>query len=286
MPYVGEGRVERAVYNGGAHGVVATQDGGIVAPMGRRGILLMEPKQEHSQRVRVLTAADEALYIYKLVSLSDPARGTILACAGRRGGLASTPLAGVGLENHGKRLRPTGVDFVDVAALGVAGSPFAAVGLGLDCSIHLVRNLLTDRTSKMIHFSPPGERAYRILCADGHVFILTDKALYAFVDLARKFLDGEPIGGMTITRKLDLEAVDFSIADDHSLLVVMPEFVSRIDIDSFIARDAGQFGRPAYLSPSSAGNGSVPTSLMDESMETLNESAWERSEELELAGVA
>lgn len=286
VPHPGEGQVERAVYNGGAHGAIATQDGGIVAPMGRRGILLMGPTQEHSQRVRVLTAVDEALYIYKLVTLSDPARGTVLVCAGRQGGLASMPLSGNRLESYGKRLRPANVDFVDVAALSVEGYPFAAAGLGLDCSIHLMRDLLTDRTSKRIHFSPPNERAYRILCTEGHVFLLTDKALYGFFDLAREFVEGRPIDGLTFIRKLDMEAVDFSITDDRFLLVVMPETVYRIAIDSFIARDGVKADESGLLSPSTPKNGSVPTSSWVESMETIDTPAWERSEELELAPVA
>src|SRR5262249_13596049 len=161
--------------------VVGIQGGGIAAALGHRGILLLGPRQEGAQRVRVLRSAEDSLYSYKLVSLSDPDRGTILACACRRGGLASMPLSGVIPESYGKKLRPTGVDFVDVAALGIEGFPFAAAGLGLDGSIHLVRDLLTDRTSKMIHFSIPGERAYRILSAEGHIFVLTDRSLYGFV---------------------------------------------------------------------------------------------------------
>jgi hypothetical protein len=281
VPLLGTGHVERASYFGGAHGVFATQGGGIAAPMGRSGILLMGPLSTQSQRVRVLAASDDSLYAYKLVSLSDPDRGTILACAGRRGGLSSLPLSGPGLENYGKKLRPAGVDFVDIAALGVEGFPFGAAGLGLDCSIHLVRDMLTDRTSKMMHFSPPGERAYRLLCAEGHVFLLTDKGLYAFVDLARKFLEGEAIDGLTITRKLDLEAVDVALGGDRSLLVVMPDAVDRIEIDSFISRDRKRGGGLA----SGMGNGSVPRLSSEESMETLDTTAWTRSEELELAGV-
>ena len=59
------------------------------------------------------------------------------------------PLAGAGLENYGKKLRPVGVDFIDVAALDVEGFPFAVAALGLDCSIHFISDLLGDQTTTL-----------------------------------------------------------------------------------------------------------------------------------------
>ena len=50
VPRPGEDHVERSVYYGGAHGVEATHAGGIVAPMGRRGILLMGPMEAEAQQ--------------------------------------------------------------------------------------------------------------------------------------------------------------------------------------------------------------------------------------------
>jgi hypothetical protein len=234
--------------------------------------------------VQVLSPTDDSLYVYKLVSLSDPDRGTILVCASRRGGLAATPLSEVIPESYGKKLRPPGVDFVDVAALGNERFPFAAAGLGLDGSIHFVRDLLADRTSKMLHFCPLGERAYRILCAEGHVFVLTDRSLYGFVNLAKDFLDGKtPDRLMMNARKLDLEAVDISLTDDRSLLVVMPESVSRIAIQSFIAWDGSAGGRPSTASGSNASNCGCPTTTDDELVEGTR---WVRSEKFKLSKVA
>ena len=94
LPEPGGGHIPRTVFRGGAHDVVSTHGGCIIAPMGRRGILLMDPKRETAQSVRTLKPADEALYIYKVISLASPGRGEILACAGRQGGFATMPLAG------------------------------------------------------------------------------------------------------------------------------------------------------------------------------------------------
>jgi hypothetical protein len=96
----------------------------------------MDPKLEMAQSLRILKPADEALYIYKVVSLASLDPGELLACVGRRCGFATMPLDGAALEMHGKKLRTVGVNFVDISALDFHGVPFAVAALGLDCSIH------------------------------------------------------------------------------------------------------------------------------------------------------
>src|SRR5438128_1495905 len=44
VPEPGRWHIPRTIYHGGAHGVVSTHGGCIIAPMGRRGILLLDPK--------------------------------------------------------------------------------------------------------------------------------------------------------------------------------------------------------------------------------------------------
>jgi hypothetical protein len=276
------GHVPRTVFRGGAHGVTSTHDGCFIAPMGRRGILLTDPRPQTAQGVRILKPTDEFLYIYRIVSLASPGRGEIVACAGRRGGFATMPLAG--LENHGKKLRPPGVDFVDVAALDVDGFPFAVAALGLDCSIHFVGDLLGDQATKTLHLSLRGERAYRILCTEGHVLLLTDKGLYAFEDLAARFLRGEAINDPTSTW-LDLEAVDASLGPDRSLVVVMPDTVYHIEIDSLLEGESSRPGPPRNGSRSDPVAKMLPSGSDEGLWESFQESNWEESQELELAEV-
>lgn len=274
VPQSGDPLREHSVFHGGVHGVVGTPSGGFVAPMGRRGILLIEPNQMATRRVKVLKPADEALNIYKVVSLASPDRGEVLACAARRSGLAVMPLTGGGRESMGKRLRPPGVDFIDVAALGVEGYPLAAVASGLDCSLYFVRDLVGDGVTKTLRFKNTiGERAYRVLCAEGHVFLLTNKNLYAFANLAARFLHGESIDGRTEYQRLPLEAVDASVARNRSLLVVMSDCVHRIEIDSFIAGGARYAGHSRH-------------DKMSSGWESFDGSPWGHIEELELmAGI-
>jgi hypothetical protein len=275
-PEADEVHPARTVFDGGSHGVASTPAGCIIAPMGRRGILVMDPRPETPQRVRILKPADEALYVYKIVSLASPDRGTIVACAGRRGGFATMPLSGSGLESHGKKLRPVGVDFVDVAALDVDGFPFAVAALGIDCSIHFIADLLGDQMTTTLRLSSTAERAYRILSTEGHVFLLTDKRLYAFKDLAIRFLRGEAISDPN-ARFLELEAVDASLGPDRSLLVVMPDGVREIKLDSMVAEAGVSTGglRNGWRADSSSKM--IPTREIDE--------LWKQPEELELTQV-
>ncbi len=194
------------------------------------------------------------------------------------------PLAGVGIESHGKKLRPAGVDFVDVAALDVDGFPFAVAALGLDGSIHFVGDLLGDRATTTLHLGSRGERAYRILCTEGHVFLLTDKGLYAFEDLAARFLRGEAINDPMV-KWLDLEAVDASPGPDRSLLVVMPDTVYHIEIDSLLAGGSPRSVAPRNGSQTDSGAKMLPSDSDAGLWESFQESTWEESQGLELMEV-
>jgi hypothetical protein len=284
VPFLGQGHGERAVFNGGAHGVAVTRGGGIVAPMGRRGVLLMSPIQGQARGVNILEPADESFYVYKVVALAAPDRTEFLACAGRRGGFTAMPLAGDAPKAYGRCLRPHGVDFVDVAALAVDGFPLAVAALGLDCSIYLVRDL-GDMTSKKLQFNSNCERAYRLLCAEGHVFLLTDKSLYTFANLAERFLRGEEVNDTPISR-WKIDAVDASLGFDHTLLITMPDRVDQIEIDAFLARVGSRAGQSQSDSQIMVTEETPLASAGDEPWEPGDTPPWERSEEFELTQVA
>ena len=193
--------------------------------------------------------------------LGSGSRGS-LARAARRSGFAVMSFAGVGPGGFGKRLRPEGVDFVDVAPLGIDDHPFAVVALGLDCSLHFLRDPMGGGATKTLRCGDVDERAYRVLCAEGHVFLLTNKRLYVFADLASRFLVGEVIDGLTPVRSLDLEAVDASLAPDGSLLVVMPDSVYRMRTSSIVEQGtpAGQLRPSLQGEPSWESSAGLPGS--------------------------
>ncbi len=178
-------------------------------------------------------------------------------------------------------LRPARVDFVDVATLGVDEYPFAVAALGADCSIHLMRDLLDEQTSHTVHFNLNRERAYRIVCAGGHVFLLTNRRLHTFVNLAASFLQGRAVERKTLVRSFDIEAVDMTMAFDRSLLVVMPECVYAIEIDFLINDNAPLQDHRAANEKRTPVMG--PDSVTTESMGTSGNFPWEQLEHRELA---
>jgi hypothetical protein len=280
VPHLGEGHVERGVYYGGAHGVTSTPSGSIVAPMGRRGILRMRPKQAEAQPVTIMRPVLEALNIYKIACLGSPDHGEILACAARNGGFLAMRLTEVGFLERARGTRLADVDFVDVAALNVDGYPSAAVALGLDCSMHFVRDLLDDRPMQTLRYPGlDGQRAYRTLCAEGHVFLLTNRGLYVFIDLATRILKGMvPVHRRERVPSVSIEAVDVSLAFDRSLLVVTADAVHRIKIDALTGSDRGRFEALQVLPQQNASPVEGPTVLSNSPWELSGDSSWQQPE--------
>jgi hypothetical protein len=276
----GELQFTRGVFPGGAHGVAWTPSRHIIAPMGRKGLLVVGPKEVKAQRVRVIKPPDDSLNLYKVVSVSSPNRGEVLACAARGTGFVAMPLVGDDLADSGKSLCPAGADFVDVVSLEMGGHPYAVAALALDCSIVLARDLLDDATAETIHYGFRGERAYRILCTRGHIFLLTNRRLYTFVDLASRFLNGWEFDRQVKFHSLDIDAVDMSLAFDGSLLVVMPDCVYRIETGLLLEGNASGIGGPGINGHRTHAN--PPSSVTTEIMASFTGSAWERSENQEL----
>jgi hypothetical protein len=143
--------------------------------------------------------------------------------------------------------------------------------LGLDCSLHFVSDISGDARTQTLHLGFYGERAYRLLCAEGHVFMLTDKRLHAFPDLASRFLLGEPIDN-SVGRRVDVEAIDVSLGPDRSLLIVRPDDIWLMPIDVIIG--------------SAAQEDSHPPSVSVDPWENLDASPRQSLVEMELARVA
>jgi hypothetical protein len=275
--------IERDVYHGGAHGVAPRPNGCIAAPLGRHGLLIVGPKEIMARRVRVIKPPDDSLNLYRVVSIASPSRGEVLACAARHTGFVALPLIGEDLADSGKSFCPAGADFVDVGPLGMAGHPYAIAILALDCSIYLVRDLLEGTAAETLHYDFHGERAYRIICTGGHIFLLTNRRLYTFVDMASLFVEGRDFRSQVKFNSLDIEAVDMSLAFDGALLVVMPDCVYRIEIGLLIEGKAlGQGRRAANGQQVHAGSS---LSVSKEAMVSFSSSAWEQSEKPELLEV-
>jgi hypothetical protein len=113
--------------------------------------------------------------------------------------------------------------------------------------------------------SAGGERAYRLLCLEGHVFLFTDKRLYAFKDLAIRFLRGDAIVDPDAWA-VELEAVDMSSGPEGSLLVVKTDCVLEYRIDELVANAGASTTGPRNGWQADLGAKMIPTSAIDESL--------------------
>jgi hypothetical protein len=278
------GVFQRSVFHGGAHGVVSTESGSFAAPLGLKGLLLFKPNPTRRSKVTVLRPGINDFYCYKVASLGSVDGADVLACAARRGGFAVIAVASDRSIRTAKRINPTDTDFIDTCHLGSSSHPLAAAALVVDRSIYLTSNALNGRPL-IVRFDAIEGRAYRILSADGHIFMLTSKGLYALVGLASRFLRGEPMDS-TLARWMQFEAIDVSLTSGRQLLVVTPEGVCRIDVDSF-AKSAGsqQVGHASGHKGHQVITEDIQAELMSETWRSLNEPSKDEPEMVEFAGV-
>ena len=229
-------RASRVRIPHGAHGVVATASGIFLAPSGTQGILRFDPRRP--QEVTRDWSPGDSWYAYRLALVGTASGGEFACCVARRGGFFAWSVEPDRGPACARRLRGTGVDFVDVTPLGSETHPFAAAALGADGSLHFMRDVAHEPSVKTLRFTSSGERAYRLLSSEGHVFLLTDRRLLCYPSLARRFLEQSDIGGPERCQALEIEAVDIALGLDRSLLVVVADGFCRIPIDSLTEDDS------------------------------------------------
>jgi hypothetical protein len=204
-------------YGGGAHGIVATAAGGFVAPLGAGGLLLIDAGEGPDRRIkmRVGQIGQEALNVCKLARLGVVrARGEVVACAARRGGLVAITLdrGEVKPPIVGRLLNE--FDLVDVASLQSPQWPLAVATLSSDGAMLLSRNVLEDNLH-VLRLNILSSRAYSLLSAQGHLFVLTRDAMVVLPDLAARFLASESLGDQITGLAIPIQAADAFLAFDE-----------------------------------------------------------------------
>ena len=232
---------DRRIYEGGAHGVVATSQGGFAAPLGIGGVLVIDPVSDSEMRMGVIKSADKPIDYYKLAHLKGDDRSDWFAAAGRRAGLVGLELSfgpDGDLAAPSNSFEAEGLDVVGVCSLGSDEFPFAVAGLGVDGSIHLCKDLFGDELPRAIRPDGMLGDAYSIHHAEGHLFVLTSSDLYTFTGLVTRFLTNQELSAQASTRVLPLEAVDMELAGDE-FMVVMVDGVLILPVKDL----AGSIGR-------------------------------------------
>ena len=223
----------------GAHGIHPTTFGSFVAPIGHGGLLLVEPQNGSGYTMRLACPSGSENDFYAMAPLGGVTDQDLFACAARRGGLFS-----IVVRNDADavqvpwRYESPRVDFVDACSLNDPTNPRAIASLGLDCSIHFFRDVLSDEKPSTLRFKATEGHAmrgtaYSIRQAGGHLFVLTSEAHYAFPGLVADYFSGE----MDRARQIGfsgrpIEAVDIYTAYDQ-LFLMMPDHVMRIPAEEF-----------------------------------------------------
>jgi hypothetical protein len=215
----------------GAHGVTATASGHVLAPLGRNGIMVVEPPFRRKASVTALGDTKDGLYLYRVISLRSQAGIEVLACAARTAGIAAAEFSGPQTTQMMRTAEFYGLDIVDICPLDSVANSLALAALGRDGSIILFRDVLADAKPVTMKFNRVQGTAYRILSYRGELYVLTSRGVYTLGKLASRFLAEELHDGVvTQILTMEMDAIDANLAG-HWLLVVMPDEVRRFDAD-------------------------------------------------------
>jgi hypothetical protein len=249
------GKGFRSVFPAGAHGVIATPSGFCIAPLGRSGLMVVQPSAGEQQPVTIRKVPHEHFNFYKVVNISGFG-GELLVFAARMNGVGAMPflLKGTGLISS---VTYPGLDVVDVCSLGQSPHGAAIAAVSRDCTLILSQDALHDRKPTTIKYDDVKGTAYRVLNYDGNLLLVTSVAIYLLAGLSRRFLAGEPVAVKPAPVKtVNLKAVDANVVDNRWLLVVMPDGVSLINLDQLVGSvpavehaDATQDVSPKEMSP-------------------------------------
>ncbi len=224
-----------AVLEFGAHGILATRNGYFIAPMGHQGLMAVKASDAVQADVFLINDDSSEVQFYRSIALDGPENTDVIVSAVRDGGITAGILP-LDLKTHVvNTITPKSIDVVDVCSLG---SGLAVAALGRDGTLMLFRDILNDQEPANFRFKSIEGVAYRLLSARGHVFVLTNKALYMVADLAKRVIDGDPQDGReTQILTIPMTAVDANVFQDKYILVVNDKSnVFRVYLDA-VERD-------------------------------------------------
>jgi hypothetical protein len=221
----------------GAHDVLATNRGGFLAPLGPGGAASFDPDSNQSMVIRGIETEPQNKhgipYIYKIVSLGVSSNcQEIFAAACRGEGLGWIYLPPVGAPRLFRltQTKQRKVDYVDVCSMNSPSHRHALIALGRDSSLRFNLSPLSSDTYKVLDCSALDGTPYKVLAAQGHVFLLTSQGLYILPDQVDRILHGEAVGGAIAARHLSVDAFDFDIALGEWLLILEPRRVMAIPL--------------------------------------------------------
>ncbi len=215
----------------GSHGVSATASGHVIAPLGRNGIMVVEPPYRSETPPTALGDTREALYVYRVIGLRSHSGKEAIVCAARTAGIAAGEYSGPKTTHTMRKAVFEGLDVIDVCPLDADGDSLAVAALSRDGSVILFRDVLADEKPLTMKFKSVQGTAYRVLSYRGELYVLTSRGVHVLGKLSARFLADELHDGVvTQILPVPMDAVDANLAE-HWLLVVLPDEVRRFDAD-------------------------------------------------------
>ncbi len=222
------------VLEGGAHGVIASESGKILAPRGGEGLLIIAPSNDGRFIHKTLISPGVDPYFYQTVQVGPSESGREwFASACRDDGIALIRL-GPGEERGEfevmRRRNPrTGenADIVSLCPLNRPGYPYALALLAMDGTVYFTADVRTFAFMGMA-FDKLNGTPYTIHSAQGHLFILTSEKLCLMKDFADRAVR-DPGGlsrGPIKSFSLAVDAIDCSIVNDEFLLLVHDHYLT------------------------------------------------------------
>lgn len=209
----------RAVFAGGAHGVVATESGYFIALLGRKGLLLVKPEVGQQQEMRVTVGTEGLLYFYRMAALCDATGKETLVFANRRNGVGLSVFDANQESRNVHTLGFAGLDVVDVC--GVSRGSLSAVAISPTAEILWIKDTSKREDPLAMRLHGVEGQVYRVLATPQHLFVLTSSALYAFANLVGKVLYDKATTSSCFPFVVPMEAVDMSLYKNEYILLVM-----------------------------------------------------------------
>ncbi len=234
----GPAKDTRAVFAGGAHGVISTQSGYFIAPLGMNGLLIVKPDPDANSKYEMtVTTGMKNLYFYRMAVLRDTAGTEVLVFANRQNGVGVSPFHGEQNGGNVRIMRFEGLDVVDVC--GVSSGSLSAVAISSRGEVLWLKDA-SKRDEPLVMRSGVEGQVYRVLATTQHLFVLSSKALYIWSHLVESVLLNQDFTRESFPHVLPVEAVDMSLLNDDELMLVMgTNSIMGYKIDDIIRDSSG-----------------------------------------------
>jgi hypothetical protein len=224
-----------AFQRGGAHGVVASQTGVFLAPIGDQGFWILNHQNDQLD-VQMASLQDFPFNFYKLTRLGTaPQAEEVFGSAGRCDGLLAFRYSKEAASVSGTHHRFEAHDIVDVCSLNDPHYPLAVACVSRSRAVFLIRNVLEDQTPFALNFGGIQGTPYTLLSAQGHLFLLTDRELVTLPNVASRFLRDGFLAGPLEIACIPVNVSEAFLRQDQAILLIEEDSsVAQLEIEDLI----------------------------------------------------